>query len=83
MIYKLTFKKRAKKEWDKLDPNIRSLLKKKLEERLKKPHIKSAELSTMENCYKIKLRNSGLKFCFNECWQAELPGELQGLHRLY
>lgn len=64
MTYNLTFKKQAKKEWDKLDPFIQSLLKKKLKERLKKPHIKSAELSTMKNCYKIKLRSSGYRLVY-------------------
>nr|WP_321397299.1 type II toxin-antitoxin system RelE/ParE family toxin [uncultured Desulfobacter sp.] len=64
MIYKLTFKKQAKKEWDKLDLFIRNTLKKKLRERLENPRIKSAELSNMEDCYKIKLRNSGYRLVY-------------------
>ncbi len=64
MTYKLIFKKRAKKEWDKLDPFIKTILKKKLKERLKAPCIKSAELSNLENCYKIKLRNSGYRLVY-------------------
>ena len=64
MTFKLTFKKQAKKEWDKLDPFIRSVFKKKLRKRLDEPRIKSAELSNMENCYKIKLRNAGYRLVY-------------------
>ncbi|NWH05004.1 type II toxin-antitoxin system RelE family toxin [Desulfobacter latus] len=64
MTYKLTFKKQAKKEWDKLDAFIQNLLKKKLKERLKDPRVKRAELSNMKDCYKIKLRNSGYRLVY-------------------
>ena len=59
MTFKLVFKKDAKKEWDSLDPNIRSIFAKKLKERIEHPRIKSARLIGMKDCYKIKLRQVG------------------------
>ncbi len=59
MIYELTFLETAKKEWKKLSPDIQKQFKAKLQERLIKPHIPKAKLSTMPNCYKIKLHSVG------------------------
>jgi mRNA interferase RelE/StbE len=64
MIYKLLFKLDAKKEWDKLDNNIRSIFIKKLAERLKQPRIESARLSGMKDCYKIKLASAGYRLVY-------------------
>ena len=64
MTYKLVFEKRAKKEWDKLDHDIRNQFKKKLTERLEKPDIPKAKLTGMADCYKIKLRASGYRLVY-------------------
>ncbi len=64
MIYKLVFKQDAKKEWDKLDATTRSLFVKRLKERITNPHVTSARLSGMKNCYKIKLRRAGYRLVY-------------------
>ena len=64
MTYKLVFKVEAEKEWRKLDSAVREQLKKKLAERLENPHVSSARLSGLENCYKIKLRSSGYRLVY-------------------
>lgn len=64
MIYRLLFKEEAKKEWDRLDNNIRPIFVKKLKERVKQPRIESARLSGMADCYKIKLRSAGYRLVY-------------------
>ncbi len=64
MKYNLEFEKRALKEWNKLEPNIRKQLKSKLLERLENPLIKKDKLSYMKDCYKIKIRNSGYRLVY-------------------
>jgi mRNA interferase RelE/StbE len=54
----------ALKEWKKLAPNIRDQFRKKLAERLRHPHVPSAKLSQMPNCYKIKLRAVGYRLVY-------------------
>lgn len=71
MTYKLTFKVEALKEWQSLDSTIKSQFKKKLAERLESPHIPSAKLSGMLNCYKIKLRSAGYRLVY-EVRDAEI-----------
>lgn len=64
MIYELTFLESAKKEWKKLAPDIQNQFKAKLQERLLNPHIPKAKLSTMPNCYKIKLHAVGYRLVY-------------------
>lgn len=64
MNYSLEFDQRALKEWHKLDASIRIQLKKKLESVLKNPKIEANRLRELENCYKIKLRNSGYRLIY-------------------
>lgn len=64
MTYSLTFLEPALKEWHKLAPPIREQFKKKLAERLETPHIPSARLSGVENCYKIKLHAVGYRLVY-------------------
>jgi mRNA interferase RelE/StbE len=64
MIYSLEFVESALKEWRKLSPDIRTQLKKKLAERLAHPHVPSARLHGMPDCYKIKLRASGYRLVY-------------------
>ena len=62
--YNLDFFKDAKKEWDRLDESIRIQFRKKLAQRLANPHVPSARLSGMPNCYKIKLRSVGYRLVY-------------------
>lgn len=64
MSYKLEFKVSAKKEWDKLDASIRQQFKAKLVERLENPRVPAAKLHGMQDCYKIKLRQSGYRLVY-------------------
>lgn len=64
MRYSLTFLESAEKEWRKLAPPIQQQFKKKLAERLQNPHITSARLSGMDDCYKIKLRALGYRLVY-------------------
>lgn len=64
MNYKLKFLPTALKEWKKLDNPIQSQFRKKIAERLEKPHIPSSKLSGFENHYKIKLRASGYRLVY-------------------
>jgi mRNA interferase RelE/StbE len=63
-IYRLGFLTSARKEWDKLNPTVREQFTKKLRERLNEPHIPSARLTDMPNCYKIKLRAAGYRLVY-------------------
>lgn len=65
MTYSLAFKKSALKEWNKLGHTIRDQLKKKLEERLKNPHVPSSAISGASNLYKIKLRQLGYRLVYS------------------
>lgn len=64
MIYSLAFVESALKEWRKLAPNIREQFKGKLRERLANPHVSSARLQNLANCYKIKLRAAGYRLVY-------------------
>jgi mRNA interferase RelE/StbE len=62
--YKLRFHELAWAEWQKLDGSVKAPLKKKLLERLQEPHIPSAALNGMPDCYKIKLRQLGYRLVY-------------------
>jgi len=64
MNYSLLFKEEALKEWGKLDAGIREPFKKKLQERIEKPHVESSRLRGMADCYKIKLRGIGYRLVY-------------------
>lgn len=64
MSYSLEFKRSALKEWRKLDAPIREQFKKRLAERLLNPHLDSARLSGMPDCYKIKLAAAGFRLVY-------------------
>lgn len=64
MIYKLTFREEAKKEWDGLSQAVRAQLKKKLAERLENPHVPASRLHCSVNRYKIKLRSAGFRLVY-------------------
>ena len=62
--YRVQFLPLAKLEWDKLDGSIRSQFAKVLLRRLDAPRVPSAALSSMPDCYKIKLRTSGFRLVY-------------------
>jgi mRNA interferase RelE/StbE len=64
MKYSLKFLPTALKEWRRLNNSVQSQFKKKLSERLEKPHVLPLKLSGCENHYKIKLRASGYRLVY-------------------
>jgi mRNA interferase RelE/StbE len=64
MTYKLRFHEQALTEWRKLDGSVREPLKRKIAERLEHPRVPSAALSSMIDCYKIKLRGVGYRLVY-------------------
>ncbi len=56
MTYRLEFLPSARKEWEKLGATLREQFKKKLAERLTRPHVQADALRGMPDHYKIKLR---------------------------
>ncbi len=65
MIYSLEFVESALKEWRKLAPPTREQFKHKLAERLQQPHVPSARLHSLPDCYKIKLRSAGYRLVYH------------------
>ncbi len=64
MSYELVFHELALKEWKKLDKTVQQAFKKKLQERLQHPRVESAKLSSMPDCYKIKLVSLGYRLVY-------------------
>ena len=64
MNYELAFLEVSLKEWEKLDRNIKTQFKKKLEERLETPRVQSAKLHGHDDRYKIKLRSIGYRLVY-------------------
>lgn len=64
MSYSLAFTASALKEWRKLAAPAQAQFKKKLAERLERPHIPKARLHNLPDCYKIKLRAAGYRLVY-------------------
>ncbi|MEQ9893709.1 type II toxin-antitoxin system RelE family toxin [Pectobacterium aroidearum] len=64
MSYSIKFREDALKEWLKLDKTIQQQFAKKLKKCCENPHIPSAKLRGMKDCYKIKLRASGFRLVY-------------------
>lgn len=64
MTFKLRFKEEAWKEWNNLDNSIREQFAKKLATLKENPHIESAKLNNMKDCYKIKLKKAGYRLVY-------------------
>lgn len=62
--YRLSFTDKAAKDWRKLDPSIKQMFSRKLEERLTAPRVPAAALRGMRDCYKIKLREVGYRLIY-------------------
>lgn len=52
------------KEWQKLSEHLREQFKRKLQERLRNPHIPASRLSGSANRYKIKLKSAGYRLVY-------------------
>ena len=64
MTYTVKFRDDALKEWYKLDKAIQQQFAKKLKKCCAKPHIPSAKLRGIKDCYKIKLRAFGFRLVY-------------------
>ena len=64
MSYTVKFREDALKEWQKLDKTIQRQFAKKLKKCCDNPHIPSAKLRGIKDCYKIKLRTSGFRLVY-------------------
>ncbi|KHN89801.1 addiction module toxin RelE [Pectobacterium actinidiae] len=64
MSYRVKFREDALKEWLKLDKTIQQQFAKKLKKCCENPHIPSAKLRGMKDCYKITLRASGFRLVY-------------------
>lgn len=63
-MYKLEFDPRAKKEFDRLSTPVKRQLQKKLAQRLIEPRVQADRLSSIADCYKIKLRSAGYRLIY-------------------
>ncbi|KML71577.1 type II toxin-antitoxin system RelE family toxin [Pectobacterium peruviense] len=64
MSYSVKFREDALREWLKLDKTIQQQFAKKLKKCCENPHIPSAKLRGIKDCYKIKLRASGFRLVY-------------------
>ena len=64
MSYTVKFREDALKEWQKLDKTIQQQFAKKLKKCCENPHVPSAKLRGIKDCYKIKLRTSGFRLVY-------------------
>ena len=64
MTYTVKFRDDALKEWLRLDKTIQQQFAKKLKKCSENPHIASAKLRGLKDCYKIKLRASGFRLVY-------------------
>lgn len=64
MTYSVKFREDAQKEWLKLDRSLQQQFAKKLKKCCENPHIPSAKLNGLKDCYKIKLRASGFRLVY-------------------
>ena len=64
MSYSIEIFPSARREWKKLDRDIKRQAVSKLEQLRKNPRIPSARLSGMDDCYRIKLRSKGYRIVY-------------------
>ncbi|EFI7071634.1 TPA: type II toxin-antitoxin system RelE/ParE family toxin [Escherichia coli] len=64
MTYTVKFRDDALREWLRLDKAIQQQFAKKLKKCSENPHIASAKLRGLKDCYKIKLRASGFRLVY-------------------
>lgn len=64
MTYSIEILPSARREWKKLDHDIKRQVVRKLDQLCQNPHIPSARLADMPDCYKIKLRSKGYRIVY-------------------
>ncbi|MEB5974284.1 type II toxin-antitoxin system RelE family toxin [Pantoea dispersa] len=64
MTWTVKFREEALKEWHKLDKAIQQQFAKNLKKCCENPHIPSAKLRGIKNCYKNKLRAYGFRLVY-------------------
>ena len=64
MSYTVKFREDALKEWQKLDKAIQQQFAKKLKKCCENPHVPSAKLRGIKDCYKIQLRTSRFRLVY-------------------
>jgi len=64
MTHRVKFRTDALKEWNSLDKAIQQQFARKLKKCAESPHIPSAKLRGMPDCYKIKLRAAGFRLVY-------------------
>ena len=52
------------REWKKLNPQLQQQFKQKLATRLETPRVAGNRVSTVKDCYKIKLRSAGYRLVY-------------------
>lgn len=62
--YSLEWSESARKAWRKLDPQTRAQFEAKLKSRLSSPRVPGDKLSSLKDCYKIKLRSIGYRLVY-------------------
>jgi len=62
--YTVKFREEAFNEWQKLHNSLQQQFAKKLKKCCANPHIPSAELRGIKDCYKIKLRASWFRLVY-------------------
>lgn len=64
MNYSIEILPAARREWKKLDPQIKRQAVRKLESLRSDPRVPSARLAGMPDCYKVKLRSKGYRIVY-------------------
>jgi mRNA interferase RelE/StbE len=63
-IFKVIFRPRAKKRFDKLDKAVQRQIARKLLERCDNPRVPSAALAKLPHCYKVKIKKPGIRLVY-------------------
>ncbi len=64
MSYSIEIYPAARREWKKLDRDIKQQAVRKLEQLKENPRVPAARLSGLPDCYKIKLRSKGYRIIY-------------------
>lgn len=64
MSYSIEITPSARREWKKLDQDIKRQVVRKLEKLRDNPRILASSLSDLPDCYKIKLRSKGYRIVY-------------------
>ena len=65
MRYRLAIHPAAEKEWARLDNSVKTRFKTKLAERLEKPRVANAALSSSPDLYKIKIATPQFRLVYH------------------